>query len=156
MSRLERELSQQQVAISRVRTQLVEAEGSNKQLLLRVRYLEDQLVKVSYGDSGRVELVIVGWCITILQEHSAHSNLQQHYTSSQQLVQQLQVSVVTMVTCLLASPTPSWQQQQPRRRLVVSVVRNSIITWWRSVLGYASSVLLTTPTILGYWQVGLY
>ena len=106
----------------------MEAEGSNKQLLLRVRYLEDQLVKVSYGDSGRVELVIVGWCITILQEHSAHSNLQQHYTSSQQLVQQLQVSVVTMVTCLLALPTPSWQQQQPRRRLVVSVVRNSIIT----------------------------
>ena len=38
----------------------MEAEGSNKQLLLRVRYLEDQLVKVSYGDSGRVELVIVG------------------------------------------------------------------------------------------------
>ena len=158
MSRLERELSQQQVAISRVRTQLVEAEGSNKQLLLRVRYLEDQLVKVRYGDSGRVELVIVGWCITvctILQEHSAHSNLQQHYTSSQQLVQQLQVSVVTMVTCMLAPPTPSWQQQ-PRRRLVVSVVRNSIITLWRSVLGYASSVPLTTPTILGYCQVGLY
>ena len=38
----------------------MEAEGSNKQLLLRVRYLEDQLVKVGYGDSGRVELVIVG------------------------------------------------------------------------------------------------
>ena len=38
--------------------------------------------------------------------------LQQHYTSSQQLVQQLQVSVVTMVTRLLALPTPSWQAAQ--------------------------------------------
>ena len=49
--------------------------------------------------------MIVGGCITvctILQEHSVHSNIQQHYTSSQQLVQQLQVSVVTMVTRLLA------------------------------------------------------
>ena len=58
--------------------------------------------------------MIVGWCITvctILQEHSAHSNLQQHYTSSQQLVQQLQVSVVTMVTCMLA-PLCVWTSYQ--------------------------------------------
>ena len=47
--RLERELSHQHVAMSRARTQLVESEGSNKQLSLRVSHLEDQLVKVSWS-----------------------------------------------------------------------------------------------------------
>ena len=35
----------------------MEAEGSNKQLLLRVRYLEDQLVKVSM-------VIVGGWSLS--------------------------------------------------------------------------------------------
>ena len=54
--------------------------------------------------------------IVILQERSALSSLQHSYTSSQQLVHQLQVSLVTMGTHLLAPPSQLAASSQDAKR----------------------------------------